>query len=190
MSLTMERILRLTEHAVYASGPRTILGQKAGIVVGQAFHQTIKGDYAEDTTVLGTVAQIGVSFVPGLDTAADIRDLSYDASQLWNNFSWGNAGWVALDIVGFFPVVGALKPVFKHGDDVVDAAGTVIKNADNIVDVGSSAIRKADDVIDAAADVGKHVDNVTDIAKQGDSLTDTAEAIIKHGDNVDALSGS
>ena len=35
--------------------------QRAGVAVGQALDQAIKGDYAEETTLVGTAAQIGVS---------------------------------------------------------------------------------------------------------------------------------
>ena len=50
--------------------------QQAGMVVGQAFDQAIKGDYAEETTPVGTLAQIGVGFIPVADTITDIRDFT------------------------------------------------------------------------------------------------------------------
>ena len=164
--------------------------QQAGMVVGQAFDQAIKGDYAEETTPVGTLAQIGVGFIPVADTITDIRDFTYSAQQFWYKPSWGNAGWVAVDLIGFIPVLGSLKPVFKHGDEFIDATGTVIKNVDNLVDASGNAISKADDVIDVVTDLGKRADEVSDIAKQGDNLTDSVEAIIKHGDDVDTLSGT
>ena len=164
--------------------------QQAGMVVGQAFDQAIKGDYAEETTPVGTLAQIGVGFIPVADTITDIRDLTYSAQQFWYKPSLGNAGWVAVDLIGFIPVLGSLKPVFKHGDEFIDATGTVIKNVDNLVDASGNAISKADDVIDVVTDLGKRADEVSDIAKQGDNLTDSVEAIIKHGDDVDTLSGT
>lgn len=52
-----------------------------------------------------------------------------------------------------------MKPVFKHGDEFIDAAGTVIKNADNMVDATGTVIRKADDVADVASDIVKHGDD-------------------------------
>ena len=52
-----------------------------------------------------------------------------------------------------------MKPVFKHGDEFIDATGTVIKNADNIVDATGTVIRKADDVADVASDIAKHGDD-------------------------------
>ena len=57
--------------------------QQAGMVVGQAFDQAIKGDYAEETTPVGTLAQIGVGFIPVADTITDIRDFTYSAQQFW-----------------------------------------------------------------------------------------------------------
>ncbi len=126
---------------------------------GQALEQAIKGDYAETTTVQGTIGQIVVGFIPVADTAADIRDLTYSAQQFWYKPSWENAGWVAVDLIGFIPIAGALKPVFKHGDEFIDAAGTVIKNADNMVDATGTVIRKADDVADVASDIVKHGDD-------------------------------
>ena len=87
--------------------------QRAGVAVGQALDQAIKGDYAEETTLVGTAAQIGVSFIPVADTITDIRDLTYSAQQFWYKPSLGNAGWVAVDLIGFIPVLGSLKPVFK-----------------------------------------------------------------------------
>ena len=164
--------------------------QRAGVAVGQALDQAIKGDYAEETTLVGTAAQIGVSFIPVADTITDIRDLTYSAQQFWYKPSLWNAGWVAVDLIGFIPVLGSLKPVFKHGDEFIDATGTVIKNVDNLVDASGNAISKADDVIDVVTDLGKRADEVSDIAKQGDNLTDSVEAIIKHGDDVDTLSGT
>ena len=126
---------------------------------GQALEQAIKGDYAETTTVQGTIGQIVVGFIPVADTAADIRDLTYSAQQFWYKPSWENAGWVAVDLIGFIPIAGALKPVFKHGDEFIDATGTVIKNADNMVDATGTVIRKADDVADVASDIAKHGDD-------------------------------
>ena len=79
---------------------------------GQALEQAIKGDYAETTTVPGIIAQIGVSFITVADTAADIRDLTYSAQQFWYKPSWGNAGWVAVDLIGFIPVLGSLDSVY------------------------------------------------------------------------------
>ena len=133
--------------------------QQAGMVVGQAFDQAIKGDYAEETTPVGTLAQIGVGFIPVADTITDIRDFTYSAQQFWYKPSWGNAGWVAVDLIGFIPVLGSLKPVFKHGDEFIDATGTVIKNVDNMVDATGTVIRKADDVADVATDIAKHGDD-------------------------------
>ena len=135
--------------------------QRAGVVLGQALDQAIKGDYAEETTLVGTAAQVGVSFIPVADTIADIRDLTYSAQQFWYKPSWGNAGWVVVDLIGFIPVLGSLKPVFKHGDEFIDATGTVIKNVDNLVDASGTAIRKADDVIDVVTDLEKHADEVS-----------------------------
>ena len=133
--------------------------QQAGMVVGQAFDQAIKGDYAEETTPVGTLAQIGVGFIPVADTITDIRDFTYSAQQFWYKPSWGNAGWVAVDLIGFIPVLGSLKPFFKHGDEFIDATGTVIKNVDNMVDATGTVIRKADDVADVATDIAKHGDD-------------------------------
>ena len=98
------------------------------------------------------MAQIGVGFIPVADTITDIRDFTYSAQQFWYKPSWGNARWVAVDLIGFIPVLGSLKPVFKHGDEFIDATGTVIKSVDNMVDATGTVIRKTDDVADVAID--------------------------------------
>ena len=53
------------------------------MVGGQACEQAIKGYYAEETTPVGTLAQIGVGFIPVADTITDIRDFTYSAQHFW-----------------------------------------------------------------------------------------------------------
>ncbi len=84
----------------------------------KSFTQAIKGSYAGDeTTLLGTVGEIGVGCIPVVGQIADVREIVYDV-QNWE-WTWGNVGDLALDVVGFVPAVGdgikALKKVpFKE----------------------------------------------------------------------------
>ncbi|WP_169981440.1 hypothetical protein, partial [Tautonia rosea] len=68
--------------------------------------QLILGHYSDEVTVLGTAGQIGTGLI-GVDLPGDIRDLSYDVTH-WE-WSWQHAGQTGLDLVGVFPVIGALK---------------------------------------------------------------------------------
>ena len=88
-----------------------------------ALEQVIKGKYADESNIIGTVGEVGVAFT-GLDVVQDLRDLSYDVTN-WE-WSWGHVGETALDAVGLVPIVGVLSKgdtatvLIKHTDKVYE----------------------------------------------------------------------
>ncbi len=88
-----------------------------------SIEQIIKGKYADESNVVGTIGEIGVAFT-GADIIQDIRDLSYDITH-WE-WSWGHVGETALDGIGLVPIVGVLAKgdsvtvLIKHTDDVYE----------------------------------------------------------------------
>jgi RHS repeat-associated protein len=74
--------------------------------------QIYKGNYTDKVTPLGTTGQVVLGIFE-LDFPADARDTFYDF-QHWE-WSWKHAGQTGLDVLGFVPVVGALK----NTDEVV-----------------------------------------------------------------------
>jgi RHS repeat-associated protein len=69
-----------------------------------------------------------------IESAFDIGCIAYDIYQLWNHPTWGNAGWLALDVVCLIaPGVPALSPALKTvkwGDKAIDAGRTGDKAGD------------------------------------------------------------
>ena len=142
--------------------------------------QAILGPYSDSTSLGGTAAQIGVNFIPGVDTLADIRDIAYSTGQMLADPSLSNLGWMGLDLLGLIPFLGALKPIVKS-DDVVDSVGVIVKNAD----VG----KNADDVADAVSDIAKRgddaVNKVAATAKRADELPENVQDSLKNYEGND-----
>ena len=110
--------------------------------------------------------QVGAGIL-NVDLPMDIRDISADIRN-WE-WSWEHAGQTVLDGVGLLPVVGTLKytdevgtlvkPVVKHGDEVVLAGEKTIKYADEakevIQQVEKNTSKNVDKAIDVTQGVGK-----------------------------------
>jgi hypothetical protein len=77
-----------------------------------------------------------------VETVVDVVSVGLSAADMYNDPSWGNAGWLALDIVGavvpFVPAVGAVRHAGKIGD--------LIGGADKVAD----ALKTGDKAKDAA----------------------------------------
>ena len=120
--------------------------------IEKSINQVVLGNFTEDTTLLGTAAQVGIGLT-GLDVVTDARDIAYDVTN-WE-WSWGHAGQTVLDAVAFVPVIGAIK----YGDEV----GTVVKHADEIIDGASTTVKNAsmisDDVIEWLGKDAKMITN-------------------------------
>jgi hypothetical protein len=101
--------------------------------------QVVLGNFTEETTVMGTIIQIGAGVV-GVDLPADVRDLSADVM----NWEWSKSHikQTLLDGISLLPIAGG----FKSGDEVAD----IVKN-------GSKSADKIDDVLDEAKDVGEDI---------------------------------
>ena len=80
---------------------------------------------------------------------------------MYNDPSWANAGWLALD------VVCAIAPL-------VPAVG-VVRHAGKI-----------EKILDKSADAAKAVDKATDVAKVADKGADAAKATKIHGNSLDS----
>ncbi len=87
-----------------------------------------------------------------VETVVDIASVGLSAKDMWDNPSWGNAGWLALDIVGaavpFLPAVGAVR----HG-------AQLLGKVDDVADAAKG--------VDKAVDAGKALDKTSHVAKVG-----------------------
>ena len=87
----------------------------------KSLKQVLLGNYTGDVTALETLGQIAPGLA-GLDTAADIRDLTY--GLIHREWTPEHMGQTALDAVGFLPLIGALKnTVFSSGCNCAVAPG-------------------------------------------------------------------
>ncbi|WP_250278936.1 DNA/RNA non-specific endonuclease [[Clostridium] colinum] len=124
------------------------LGEKIGEFVEESenyleksLNQMIKGSYAEDeTNLLGTLGEIGVGCIPFVGQVADIREIVYDF-QNWE-WKWSSVGDLALDAVGFVPLVGdgvkALKKIpFKEVGNSIKKGKDAIPEAINSLKKGT-----------------------------------------------------
>ena len=122
-------------------------------------NQVALGNFSEDITITGTAGQICLSFF-GVDILADIRDVTYDATN-WE-WSWEHAGQTAIDLVALFPVIGALK--------CSDEMSTALKGVDSLADLtpNANAYEAVLDKLDDAVDIAKSTGNLDELAKQID----------------------
>ena len=83
--------------------------------------EVFQGDFYEgETTVLGTVASVGLGFVPGLGQAQDFRDTMalIDRIRRGEDVSFWD---VALNVVGYIPGGDIVKGIKKGAPHVADA---------------------------------------------------------------------
>ena len=95
-------------------------------------NQVVLGNYTEDVTLLGTGIQVATG-IAGVDLPMDIRDISADFVK-WE-WSWGQVGKTAEDLLAVLPIVGLLK----YGDE----AASIVKNSDEVLGV----FKKSDNAI-------------------------------------------
>ena len=79
----------------------------------QIVEQAVKGNYSDDVTLAGVVAEILVGEIPFVGTAADVRDVVADIQN-------GAGFWTtAIDVAALIPVAGG---IIKYADEVADAS--------------------------------------------------------------------
>jgi RHS repeat-associated protein len=103
------------------------------------------GNYTDKQTVLGSLGSIGLGLI-GLDAPGDLRDISADLVN-WQ-WTWGNAGQLALDTVSIVPLVGIIK--------YTDEGTCILKALQKGTDDMASSIKsffKTTDKVDEAVDV-------------------------------------
>jgi hypothetical protein len=122
----------------------------------EILNQVLGGNYSEDVTVAGTLAQLGLSTI-GWDTPGDIRDLSYDLSHL-NTTPWGQT---AIDAIALLPLIGSIKQVGQLGElakienkvdtiaDALDDASDIAKNSSKLVDTAEDVVYNSAKVLDS-----------------------------------------
>lgn len=136
-----------------------------GSYTSMTFGQIIFGDAAEDQTMAGTAVNLGLQFVPGVDTILDVRDVVVDG-YLWvkkgSSYSTGEkvelAAFTTLDVVGFIPLIGAVK----YSDEIAD----LVKSGKNLSKT-SDAVKTMEKVksIGNAADNTKTMGNTANNIK-------------------------
>lgn len=146
-------------------GPRALQQVKETLnagasYTGKAVKQALMGDFYEGSpNLLGIAGQIGIGLIPGVGQIADARDTLAAIKKMWKEPSWGNAGNLALNVIGWVPLVGdAAKSLGK--------AGKALKYSDEV------------------ADVVKHSDEVTDILKHSDVVASSVKKNVKKNKKV------
>ena len=148
-------------------------------LIADTGEQVIFGNFSEKVTIYGVVGQIAVGEIPGIGTAADIRDITADFVN-WK-WSWGHVGATALDMIGLIPVVGALK----YSDEISGIAAKGVKLSDGANEILTDALKHADD----ASDVVSKSDEIGDVVKKAltkhaDEVGDVTKAVTKNYDDV------
>lgn len=92
--------------------PLGLCADEGGGYFSQSWNQLIYGNLTDDVTLLGTAAQIITGLI-GVDLPGDVRDISADIGG-WKT-SWAHAGKTGLDLVGLFPLIGAVKYADEGG---------------------------------------------------------------------------
>lgn len=140
--------------------------QESDNYLAKSLRQLLLGNYTDDVTFLGTLAEIAAGLV-NLDLPMDIRDLVYDVTH-WENTP-KHAVQTLLDIVALLPVIGSTK----YGDEVGALIKSVFKHGDKAADLAKSAIKHGDEAADAAKAAAKHADEVADAAKAATDVVDS-----------------
>jgi len=82
-----------------------------------------------------------------VETVVDIASVGLSAYDLYNEPSWANAGWLALDVgcalVPFVPAVGAVRHAGKI-DDAAKAVGKLVGRGDDVADAAKAADKTGD----------------------------------------------
>ncbi|WP_235533144.1 EndoU domain-containing protein, partial [Paenibacillus sp. Leaf72] len=125
----------------------------------------LKGNYADEVNAGGVGGSILLGLT-GADLPMDVRDLFHNLTN-WE-WSWGHAGETGLNMLSFFPVVGALKNL-RFVDELTDIADVVkeLKKMGAVKYTGSSGaiqvLQKLPDgsylVLDESGKLIKKLDN-------------------------------
>jgi RHS repeat-associated protein len=109
--------------------------------LGTAAGNVFVGDYAgEKSNLLGAAGSVALGLT-GLDVHKDVLDLVHSVHH-WE-WTWGHAGKLALNVVAFAPLLGAVK-YLKYADEVVDAGKSLVKHADDLSEAGKGIAKNAD----------------------------------------------
>ena len=95
--------------------------EKAGDYLGKSLKQVVLGEFTDDVTIVGTIAEVALGFT-GLDFAMDIRDFIACA---------GKGDWLGMGLsaIGLIPVVGgAVKAVSRGAEGIADGLKSVKKS--------------------------------------------------------------
>jgi RHS repeat-associated protein len=115
--------------------------------VGKALDQVVKGNYSKNSSILGTIGEIAVGFIPIVGQVADARDMLQAVQS-------GDPKSIAAAAIGFIPGVGDVgKGLVKGSKEVTQqiAKETAQKGAK---EAAQQAGKKADDVAKAVTDTG------------------------------------
>jgi hypothetical protein len=139
--------------------------------VRKALRQVALGNYAGETTPLGTALQI-LAGLAGVDAPADVRDLFYDLTH-WEDTA--EHRWqLMLDLVAVLPLIGAVKNAGKAGE----LAQEVLRHGDEISSVLNALPSGADEAAELIGDFAKHSDEAADLARDALKNEDEIQAII------------
>lgn len=173
-----------------------------GSYTSMTFGQIIFGDAAEDQTMAGTAVNIALQFVPVVDTVLDFRDVIADG-YLWvkkgSSYSADEkaelAAFTTLDVVGFIPLIGAVK----YSDEIADLVKSgknlsktsdAVKTMEKVKDIGNTAdnVKDIGNTVDSIKNIGNTADNIKDIGNTADNVKDignTVDNIKDSGKNLD-----
>lgn len=90
--------------------------------------QVMLGNYADKSTLLGTIVQIGTG-IAGVDLPADLRDITYDATHFEASLDYLSRS--GLDLLALAPVIGFAKNL-KYGDEAAEIFQNVVKRVDRL----------------------------------------------------------
>jgi hypothetical protein len=148
-----------------------------GEYVYKAGCQVIMGNYTDETSLLGTIGEVGLGLA-GLDFAADIRDLSHDLLNAECTWSW--AGKTTLDGIGLIPVAGAIKYAGKVSDLVKG-----VSKSSKVLDAGRKALKHSNSAVNVAQTAAKNSRKSIEIAqkavKNGEEVLQTTGKKISKG---------
>jgi hypothetical protein len=133
------------------AGPTGVGGARpaapaSGGGVGGFFRDVVRGatlgDYAEGSSVGQTIGQIGIGLVPFVGQAADVRDFTAAARDVWQG---RQGGWLSLAVatVAFVPLIGdGVKVAVRGGREAMgEGAQAIARRATEV----TPAVRAADD---------------------------------------------
>ena len=138
-----------------------------------AAEQALQGNYYKgEVTWQGVIGEIIVGELPGVGTAADVRDVAADF-QNWE-WSWAHAGQTTVDLIGCIPLIGCLK--------YTDEVATLLKKSGKVAD--ASVTKTAQKFMDKSA---SYDELAATTSKTLNDYLKAAKAAIKNADDLKAL---